>query len=440
MPFRDGMDFLAERMNACGYATAAFGKLHHMPSADTKGFRYARQYEEGRLGRDEPYLQWLQARHPEVTRMSNFCPEAMVSRFPAEEYYEHWIASEAMAYFQNQTENKQQSPLFTLISFQGPHTPYDPPAEYKGTCRRDRLPKPLNGRPLESLPQIVQRRRINNGLEDETRAMRCREAYAEMIVAIDHQIGRILGTLQDLGLYEDTVFIFTSDHGDMLGDYGLDKKGPFPYRGSMAIPLIIAGDERLRPGARCDWLASNLDIGATALALAGDDEPLGNSWSLLDLAGEHAESRREANYSEFCDSMKFVETERYRFAFYPFTSEMELYDVKEDPDESTNLAGHPEFAATCVQMLQRVVDFGILARGAGPRWEAQDAIHPQQESLRALSGEKAIHQLPVAFPLSTRAVRQLQDRGFPSDYNEWCRGKEVLKSYHTPCWLDEQPQ
>ena len=103
VPFRDGLEYIAERMNQEGYVTGAFGKLHHYPADDPKGFRHVRLMEENRLGEREPYLHWLRQRHPEVESVFNH--EGLQFAFPEEEYYEHWIASEAISFIGQTLEN-----------------------------------------------------------------------------------------------------------------------------------------------------------------------------------------------------------------------------------------------------------------------------------------------------------------------------------------------
>jgi arylsulfatase len=428
VPFRDGMEYLAERMNEAGYRTGAFGKLHHYPALDAKGFEVFAPMEENRLGEDSPYYQWLKERYPDA--QGDFNLDGLNFRYSEKDYYEQWIADRALDFI----GSSKDKPFLAWISFQGPHGPFDPPKEVSGSCDASQLPSVLCRNPDETISSVVQTRSATVQLPEGSDWELLRVKYAEMIVAIDRQIGRVLQNLEQRGLYENTTFIFSADHGDMLGDYQLNMKGPFPYRGQLDIPLIVANDPAIKPGTRTQALCGNLDIPGTCLDLAGDDKPLGHSRSLLDLAQSEPKHPRTVNFHEFCDSIKTVEEERYRFCYYPFTTDCELFDLASDPDETRNLAELPDYAAVCQRMMQHLLDFQILAKGV--RIEAHDLVHEQQQGL----DEKHPvwrKELPICFPLSTAELERLKAAGLPSDINEFCRTKDVMRHYALPYWQEK---
>lgn len=428
VPFRAGLETIAERLNALGYRTGAFGKLHHFPADDTKGFRVAHQMEEGRLGQQEPYLQWLRECHPEVRRIWN--ESNLTFAFPEEEYYEHWIADRAIDFVQEPGD----TPFLAWVSFQGPHGPFDPPPEAKGTCAADKLPPVLHRETDASLPETVRYRHCRETWGDNPELTQARRvAYGEMVVCIDRQIGRILDALEKQGLLATTTFIFSADHGDMLQDFGLTAKGPFPYRGQLDIPLLVANHPRLAPGTRCAQLAGNIDIPGTLLAVAGDDHSIGVSRSLLDLAQPQPRFPREVILSEFCDSIRTVQDARWRYSYYPFENAAELYDRQNDPDEQHNLAGQPEFAAIEIRLLRHLLDYAVVNKG--PRVEAHDLGPRKQAGLLAKSPE-ALRDWPVAFPLSAAERSRLQAAGLDADHNEFCRGLPLLRAYGKPYWAE----
>lgn len=427
VPFRDGMDYLAERMKRVGYRTGAFGKLHHYPAWDSKGFEVFAPMEENRLGEDSPYYQWLKKRRTDAE--GDFNLDGLNFRYTEEEYYEHWIADRAIEFIREESGK----PFLSWISFQGPHGPFDPPKELCGSCDGTLLPEVLRTRPDEKKPPVVRNRSATVELPDGSDWRELRLKYAEMIVAIDRQIGRVLQELVAGGLYENTTIIFSSDHGDMLGDYGLNMKGPFPYRGQLDVPLIVANDPAIRAGERTNALTGNLDIPGTCLHVAGDPQPIGFSRSLLDLARPEPEHPRSVNYHEFCDSVKTVEDERYRFCYYPFTNDSQLFDLEKDPDESRNLAERPEYAEVCKRMMQHLLDFQILAKGV--RIEAHDLVQEQQAGLdRKFPAWR--QSLPICFPLSAAERERLQANELPCDINEFCRDETVLRSYAQPYWQE----
>lgn len=434
VPFRDGLSYLPERMGAEGYVTGAFGKLHHYPPHDVKGFDHAVQFEEGRLEEREPYLQWLRGRRPEVTELWN--REGHEFAYDEEEYYERWIASHAIDFVGEHAGDADERPFFAWVSFQGPHGPLDPPSSVKGTVDAGELPEPIRKPEDESAIPAVHRYREAlgrdyDGLEE---TMERRTAYAETIVEIDRQIGRVLDRLEELGVAEETTFLFSADHGDLLGDFGLDAKGPYPYHGQLAIPLVVANHPDVEAGTRSDCLVGNVDVPGTCLDVAGAEKPIGVSRSLLEQTGETPGAEREVNFSEFCDSIKTVETRRYRYSYYPFTGTTTLFDLEEDPEERHDLAGDPEHADVERELLMHLIDFGLL--GEGVRVEAHDFV-PEQQAGVSEKHPAFAEDFEVAFPLSSADRRRLEAAGLSTEYNEFCRGLDVVSHYAPPYWEEE---
>ena len=422
VPFRDGLEYIAERMNQEGYVTGAFGKLHHYPADDPKGFRHVRLMEENRLGEREPYLHWLRQRHPEVESVFNH--EGLQFAFPEEEYYEHWIASEAISFIGQTLEDPDPKPFLAWVSFQGPHTPYDPPQEVKETCNPDALPRPLKRLGGEVCPIHTYRHTVYPPPAPEV-SMAIRTAYAEMIVEIDKQIGRIIRKLEEEGVFDNTTIVFSSDHGDLLGDFGLVSKGPFPYRGQLDIPLIVTNHPRIAPRTRSESLVGNIDIPATLLDIAGAGSLFAESRSLLDQAQERPEYPREVNYSEHGDCIKIVETGRYRYCTYPFLHFAELFDKEADPDEQVNLAGRLEYGAIEIEFLKHINDFAVISKRV--EIPAYDFVPDQQAGLRAKSPDYDTRgDFKVAYPLNKGMKERLEKAGLSSDYNEFCRHLEIL--------------
>lgn len=426
VPFRDGLEYLPERMNRAGYRTGAFGKLHHTPALDVKGFQVARLMEGGRLGDQEPYLEWLRQRHPDAKGV--FHPtEQLQSRLSEAEHHEHWIASRALEFMKTAARTDAE-PFFAWISFQGPHTPLDPPPEVKGCCRADALPPRIRRRdpqicPVHRYRKVVYDMNSVYGLPPDWqpdaagfRNMRC--AYAEKVAAIDRQIGRILEQLESLQVLDRTTILFSADHGDLLGDFGHVTKGPFPYRGQLDIPLIVANAPELQPGTRCRRLVGNIDLAATCLDTAGDTPVFHQSRSLLRQAGAAPDPGREVNFSEYGDSCKIVENERYRYARYALLDFAELFDKEDDPDEQVNLAGRPETAALEIMFLRHLHDFAIIAKGV--EIPAYEFVPEQQEELRRKSpGFEFDPEFRIAFPLSELMKERLREAGLRTDYNQF---------------------
>ena len=432
VPFREGLDYLAERMNRLGYRTGAFGKLHHYPAADAKGFSVAHQMEEGRLGDEEPYLKWLKERHPEVSGVWNI--ENNRFAFDESEYHEHWIADRAIDFIR---ETPIEDPLLAWVSFQGPHTPYAPPRAVEGSSDSlsTQAPLPLSEDAETDLPGAVRYRRAAGPMPSEsTETMNNRIRYCELIVEIDRQIGRVLSALESTGRLESATVLFSADHGDLLGDFDIKAKGPYPYPGQMDIPLVLSNHPGVEAGSRSEALVGNIDIPGTCLAIAGDDEPIGHSISLLDqIADRGAAPARPYIFSEFCDSAKTVDDGRFRLTYYPFEGARLLFDRTVDPQCTRNLAGSPEHAETELRLFGAIIDSMVVAKGV--RIEAHDFVPAVQSGLRAVVPH-FVHQFPVAFPISAAERRALKNAGLDTQLNEVFRGRPVLRSYTPPYWED----
>lgn len=421
IPFRPGVEFIAERMNQLGYRTGAFGKMHHTPADDPKGFHECHFMEEGRLGERDPYYRWLKERHPEAEDIFNLNGHAFA--FDDEDYYERWIADHAIDWIARDNERK---PFFAWISFQGPHGPHDPPPSARGTVDPEKLPLAPPPETVSPASSVDTYRTALFGTSDKSPAelQAMRTAYAETLVAIDTEIGRILAALDASGQADQTTILFSADHGDLLGDYGRDQKGPYPWQAQLGVPLVLAHHPDIPTGSRSNLLCGNIDIPGTILDIAGDSRPIGVSRSLLHLP----EAPRTYNFSEFCDTMKLVESDKFRFAYYPFSGERTLYR-REDPHwiESENLSGRPEFATIEIQHFAALIDALLFSKG--PRIEAQDCNPIVQRGLDTLHPDWK-HRYPIAFPLHKDARKQrLRDHGLDADYNDFCNDAVILSKY-----------
>lgn len=425
VPFRDGLEYIAENMNELGYETGAFGKLHHFPAKDAKGFKVAKQMEETRLGKDDDYYKYLKARHPEIKDVwNNYDRKKLVFNYSAEDYYEYFIASEAMKFIDK--SQKAGKPFFAWVSFQGPHDPYDPPKDVKGVVDVSKLPEPIES-DLNSMPDVQKyRAAIFPPPSPLQWNMKVREAYGEMIHYIDIQVGRIIEHLKNNGLYEKTTFIFSADHGDLIGDHNNNYKGPFPYEAQLAIPLILSNHSNVEKGTRSQNLVGNIDIPSTVLDIAGSQHRMGVSLSLIEQSKQRPDYTRQVNFSEFCDSCKIVEDRFYRYAYYPFTSQAQLFDKVNDPHELNNLAGLKDYAPIEQKFLKDIMDFQVIAKGV--RIAAYDFVPLQQKGLQ----EKFPlykKDFVAAYPLRENMIKNLKKKKLDYKYNEFIRNYIIKAGY-----------
>lgn len=263
------------------------------------------------------------------------------SILPEEAHIDAWIGDQATAWLARHDER----PFFLWVGPPGPHNPFDPPEPYASLYR----PKDMRPGITEPATDPVAARslpRFGISSTDRRIVQEMRSQYYGNISLIDHRVGQILDVLQRRGWLEHTWVIYTSDHGELLGDHGLLWKGQF-YEGSVAVPLLIRPPDRLREaprGAVSTALVELIDVAATLLDLAGGNLDGMQGKSLLPLLTRETQPRqhRSAVFSEI-DHRLMVRTPRYKLVMEAATlAPLALWDLVADPDERENLVGRPE--------------------------------------------------------------------------------------------------
>lgn len=268
-----------------------------------------------------------------------------------------WIGDQAMAML----DEDRDQPLMAWVSFPDPHPPFlasDPWSRLYDPAEVDLPPHralDLDRRPWwhrEFLESPVRRNQKRDHAGDqpfwgwdgalEDRDLRDVIAvYYGMIAAIDFQIGRILDALEAQGRLENTIVIFTSDHGEWLGDHGLLLKGPMLYDGLLRVPLVMAGPGVTR--GRFDAPVSTLDLRATMAELAGLSVSADDGTSLTDVMGgatrdvAHNEWEVDPLRSGVDLDLRTVRSATHRLSIDLKSGAGELYDLTADPHEMTNL-------------------------------------------------------------------------------------------------------
>jgi arylsulfatase A-like enzyme len=176
--------------------------------------------------------------------------------------------------------------------------------------------------------------------------------YYGMISLIDHSVGRLLTALRDLGIDDRTLVVYSTDHGDLLGDHGLYLKGPTPYEGLLRVGMILRGPG-VPAGQAITDPVSTLDIAATLTDVAGAElAPEAQSRSLLPVV--RGEQSREVAYSEWYVSesrcgvpleLHTVRAKDWKCTIERVSGAGEMYDLRNDPDEMRNVYDDPAYAA-----------------------------------------------------------------------------------------------
>ena len=332
------------------------------------------------------YDRWLAERAPNGKNLlglnnalphSYTCPQAYRTAIPEDLYATAFIGERASAFL---AEPGRNEPFFLMVSFPDPHHPFNPPGRYWDMYSPDDFPVPEAFRrndwsPPEHVRAILREREAGkaNLLGMNTIGVSAREAQEAraltcgMITCIDDAIGRVLGALDDSGMRQDTVLIFTSDHGDHLGDHRLLLKGAEQYQGIVRVPFIWSDPQASNRPARSDALASTIDIPATVLDRARIEPFSGMQGRSLAPVLEHgAGPVRDCVFIQYdhqapspgANAPPRVHTlidDRYRLSVFHGMPWGELYDLADDPGELRNLWDEPAHAATRARLTERLV-------------------------------------------------------------------------------------
>jgi arylsulfatase A-like enzyme len=189
---------------------------------------------------------------------------------------------------------------------------------------------------------------------------RAKAGYYGHITHIDHQINRVLEHLRQYGQHENTWVCFVSDHGEMMGDHHLYRKG-YPYEASSGVPLILSGppDSGIPTGTTCDAVVELRDILPTLLDCAGIAAPDGiDGISLLPLVRGERETVRDWLHGEhtlFGQSVQWLTDGHWKYAWWSGNGQQQLFDLDSDPEERHDLAALPEWEQTVTQWRSRLI-------------------------------------------------------------------------------------
>jgi arylsulfatase len=367
-----------------GYQTALFGKLHvsgrveeekkRHPNDGFDIYEWCLEASAGMDSRFNGYVEWLRMKSPEfLTDLRQ--RRRGVLHHPEELHFTTWAAERTIDFIEARKDSAR--PFFCLMSIFDPHDPYqDHPLAARDLIDRERIPDPIE-RP--EAPACVRREqegcylgRVADFNAEEIREIRL--GYAASLAFADLQIGRVLDALEESGMVKNTLVIFTSDHGDQLGDHGLFVKGVGLYEPSVGVPLILRWPGQVPAGKRCDALVQGHDIAATCLAAAGLEAKAFGSESedLVSVIAKGRAARNAAitvyrnsgvsNRGVFWDppmQSTMARDERYKLTLYSCErqSELELFDVEADQKELRNLAGSVDHRDIELSLLAKIASF-----------------------------------------------------------------------------------
>jgi arylsulfatase A-like enzyme len=277
-------------------------------------------------------------------------------------------------------------PAFLYLAFSNPHDPRVAAEKYMALYERDKIPLPKNYQPLHPFnngEQFVRDERLAPWPRTEDEVRKHLHDYYAVITAMDHHIGRLLAAMKDLGLYENTIFIYSADHGLAIGSHGLFGKQNL-YEAGMKPPLLLSGPGI--PKGESDALVYLHDIFPTVCDLVGADIPTGlDGKSLEPVIDSTVTGVRETLFLSYRDVQRAVRDNRWKLIRYPQVNVTQLFDLQEDPHELTNLADKPDHAARIKELTAHLErwqkDLGdtaplVVENPQDPAWDPADAPPP----------------------------------------------------------------
>ncbi|MEE2658028.1 MAG: sulfatase-like hydrolase/transferase [Candidatus Latescibacterota bacterium] len=361
---------LAELFRRAGYQTYCVGKLHVSPQRDRVGFDDVLLEEQGRHqfndvpdgDADDWEMYLAEQGFGGQEYAGGMTQNSWVTRawhLPERCHPVNWAVREMCRAIRRRDPRK---PGFWYLSFSAPHPPLTPLQAYVDLYRDVELDAPVTAdwsANFEGWPHHL-KTLANTANEPLARArphelVLTRRAYYATLTHIDHQIRVVLGYLRENGLLDDTVVVFTSDHGHMAGEHGMFCMTPF-YEMSAKIPLVVVpatGDERITPGSRDDRLVEFGDIAPTLLDLADVEIP-----AHMDRISALSDTRREYLYGEHGEgkaAMRMVHDGRYKLIYYPVGNRSQLFDVSADPCDAHDLSANAAHAADLQRLTGRLM-------------------------------------------------------------------------------------
>ena len=370
---------LQSALAEAGYKTGGFGKMHFKPTRDSHGFTHFALHEEMQsAGReyceDSDYFSYLRdqglghIRYPCGVRGLLYS-QPQISPIPEEHHETKWVADQALDFI----DTFHKAPFLCFASWMQPHWPVHVPKEWADMYSIDDIAPPVWSEEEQAdMPWNARLMRRAADMADEgeapamERMLRAKALYYASISYIDHQIGRILERLEQYGLMDDTLIIFTSDHGEMLFDH-LTTAKCLPYEPSVRIPLIVSGPGMQQPGTPSDDFTTLMDIAPTVYEFTGvqpsECTPIAGASLLGEREDVHA---RQEVFTEIGGEgtggggFVCIRTRQWKYAFNHYAGVKQLFNLESDPNELENLLlGNPsgEILKTAEDFHRRLLEW-----------------------------------------------------------------------------------
>lgn len=367
----DYTETLPKAFADAGYHTQCIGKMHVWPPRKLMGFHDIKLHDGflphrgtttpantwwDRIDDYMPYLRAQAGYQADIADTGIDCNSWVAKSWPLPEHTHptNWTVTETLNFLKRRDPTK---PFFAWTSFVAPHPPFVPPLEYLQMYQNKPLAAPAKGEWSKEIGNEHPDMDCFEGKLSPEEIQQMQAGYYGLITHLDHQIGRLLRALKDERLLQNTIVLFTSDHGEMLGDHNMFRKNQ-AFEGSVKVPFLLYDPGKLlglAEGAQVDALAELRDVFPTLADAAGVPIPAGvEGFSLLPALrkGETAAPVREYLHGEHTaqqrptQSAHYIATQQYKFIWHSDSGKEFLFDVKADPKECVNLANCPAHAET----------------------------------------------------------------------------------------------
>ncbi len=322
---------------------------------------------------DDDYLDWLKSELGPYAheRTSGVDANGWLARpWDMEERYHptNWTVAETLRQIRHRDPTR---PFFVWCSHLRPHSPYDPPRFFWDMYMDKDIPQPVVGdwASGNDVPQPGLSRRAWAGRLTPEQNRRMRAGYMGCITHIDYQLGYLMDVLAGWGLWDDTLVIFTSDHGDMMGDHHLHRKC-YAYEGSARVPFVMKYPGKLEaPTGRFDHVVALQDVMPTILDAAGVETPTSVTGSSV-FGAIRSNPWREYVHGEHSPcyalehGMHYLTDGKEKYIWYVITGEEQLFDLRPDQGETHDLSGDPAFADRLERWRRRLIEL-LGERGDG---------------------------------------------------------------------------
>lgn len=282
-----------------------------------------------------------------------------------ESFTTDWLATKTIEFI----KKDRQKPFFFMVSIPDPHGPYTVRPPYDTMFKPEDMPIPSTFR-QENMPEWAENsRRYSRDDPNAEALLRERKAhYCGEVKCIDDNVGRILDCLEEEGILDNTIVVFTTDHGDYLGEHGLHGKNQL-YETAYRIPLVIRSPQKIPAGTVIDNIVSMVDFQQTILGLM-EIEPCGreqgaDASSLL--LGEDTDWQDEAFIHHSSFNRAGIFTAQYELA-YVKDSDHILFDRVNDPEQVNNLFHDPKYKEVVDELTRRIIRHNIEVDSPAAEW------------------------------------------------------------------------